>query len=317
MPNPVIAAIDIGTNSFHLLVAQIDKKNNLKTLYKVKEIMRLTAEYGPKEKIISKKEIKDSIKILKRYKQTADKYEAKIFAKATSAVREAKNKKEYIKQVKEETGIKIVAVSGKKEAEYIYKGMQTAIPLQNKKVLCVDIGGGSTEILYAKNGKTIFAESIKVGAVRMMGKFFPDYHLNKKSINNCREYVEKKIKSKSCLDFEADYKLTVGASGTIHAAAAIIHYYIHKKPLIKPNGYSFTKKELNKIIEKVFTNKAPFERLGIKGLEAKRADIIPAGLIILDVIFKLFNIKKMILSENALRTGIVYESTSKLKMNKD
>ena len=314
MHSPVIAAIDIGTNSFHLLVAQIGKNHNLKTLYKVKEIMRLTSELGPKAKKISEREFETSIKILKKYKKIADKYEAQIFAVATSAVREAKNRKEYLKKVKAETGIKINAITGKKEAEYIYKGMYTAFTLKNKKVLCIDIGGGSTEILFGKNGETIFAASVKVGAVRMMDKFFPDYHLNKKSINKCRDFVERKIKSKKELDFEYDYKLVIGASGTIHAAASMIHFNKHKKPLTKPNGYSFTKEEFDKIFDKVLNKKTSLERLGIKGLEAKRADIIPAGLIILSTIFNLFKIKKIILSENALRSGIVYDST--IKTNK-
>lgn len=315
LSNPVIAAIDIGTNSFHLLVAKIGKKNNLNEFYKEKQIMRLTSELGNKVKMISKQEFKDSIKILKRYKKIADKYNAPIFANATSAVREAKNRKEYIKKVKDETGIKIHAITGKKEAELIYKGMQTAIPISKEKVLCIDIGGGSTEIIFGINDKIIFAGSIKVGAVRLMGKFFPDYHLNKKAITECRNYINKKIKSKKDFNYNADYKLVVGASGTIHAAASMIHYSKHKKALIKANGYKFSKKEFDKIVDKVLNKKTPVERLGIKGLEIKRADIIPAGLIILNVIFELFNIKEIILSENALRSGIVLESTKEIKMN--
>ena len=273
--------------------------------------MRLGSELGSKTRIISPKEFKNSIKILKKYKKIADEYNAPVFVKATSAVREAKNRNEYIKKVKDETGIKIDTITGEKEAELIYKGMQTAIPISKEKVLCIDIGGGSTEILYAKNDKTIFTGSIKVGAVRMMGKFFPDYHLNKKAINKCRNYVEEKIKSNKNLDFCAGYNLVVGASGTIHAAASMIHYYKYKKALSKPNGYSYTKKEFNKIFDKVLNNNTPLERLGIKGLEAKRADIIPAGLIILNVIFELFKIKEIILSENALRRS--EEHTSELQ----
>ena len=146
LSNPVIAAIDIGTNSFHLLVAQIDKKNKLNVFYKVKQIMRLTSELGHKAKIISKQEFNDSIKILKKYKKIADKYNAPVFAKATSAVREAKNRKEYIKKVKDETGIKIHAITGEKEAELIYKGMQTAKPISKEKITCIDIGRRSKEI---------------------------------------------------------------------------------------------------------------------------------------------------------------------------
>ncbi len=315
MSNPIIAAIDIGTNSFHLLVAQIDKRNKLKSLYKIRQIMRLTSELGPKAKIISEQEFKESIKILDKYKKIADEYAALIFAYATSAVRESVNGKDYIKKVKCETGIEIKAIKGKREAELIYKGMQTALSLSDKKVLCLDIGGGSTEILYGVNGKSVFAESVKVGAVRMMGKFFPENILNKNGIDKCRNFIEEKIKSKERIDFKADFNLTVGASGTITAAASMIHYSKYKEPLTKTNGYSFTKKEFDKIYYKVLDNKTPVERLGIKGLEAKRADIIPAGLIILNVIFKLFKIEEIILSENALRSGIVFESTKEIKMN--
>lgn len=307
--NPTIAAIDIGTNSFHLLIAKINNKNKIQSIYKFRNIMRLGTELGGKVKIISRNEIEQSIKILLKYKNIAKKYNAEIYAIGTSAIREANNSNQYIKKVKKETGINIKVISGKKEAEFIYKGIKTALPINNKKVLCIDIGGGSTEILYSKKGKTIFSSSIKIGAVRMTNSFFPDHNLNIKSIIECNKFVEKQIKNKKRINFNPNYEIVVGTSGTIHAAASMIHYNKFNKPLKKPNGYSFTKKEFDKIFEKVMDKRTPIERLGIKGLKAKRADIIPAGLIILSVLFDLFNIKRIILSENALRAGIVSEAT--------
>lgn len=304
MSDSVIAAIDIGTNSFHLLIAQVDKKKKINILYKKKKIMRLGSEFGTDKNIISKNEFDQSINILKDFRKKSDKYNAEIFAVATSALREAKNKKEYIQSVKVETGININCVSGKKEAEYIYQGMQSALPLNNKKVLCIDIGGGSTEIILSDKGKIILVTSIKVGAVRMMNKFFPDYNLSEINITKCRNYVGQRITSNRGLKIISKYDLIVGASGTIHASASMIHFHKHKKPLKKPNGFSFTKEEFENIFELVLNKKTPIERLGIKGLEAKRADIIPAGLIILSVIFEFFNIKKIKLSTGALREGI-------------
>ncbi|PJA98197.1 MAG: exopolyphosphatase [Ignavibacteriales bacterium CG_4_9_14_3_um_filter_30_11] len=307
MSNSVISAIDIGSNSFHLLIIK-KEKNNLITLFKKKEIIRLGSEYGAKQKKISPKEIKKSIKILKGFREISEKYNAKILAKATSALREAKNKKKYIIKIYKETGIKIIPITGVEEAEFIYKGMMLALPIKDKKVLCIDIGGGSTEIILGNKGKILFSSSIKIGAVRLMNKYFPDYHITKQNILKCRIYVEEKLSSKKDLNFEEKYNLVIGASGTIHAAAAMVHYDKYKKPLANPNGYSFTKKEFNKIYDKVLNIRTSLERLGINGLEAKRADIIPAGLIILDVIINLFNIKKIKLSTGALREGIVFDS---------
>ncbi|PIW69147.1 MAG: hypothetical protein COW08_08680 [Ignavibacteriales bacterium CG12_big_fil_rev_8_21_14_0_65_30_8] len=309
VPNPVIAAIDIGTNSFHLLIAKINNKNKIQSIYKARNIMRLGTELGGKIKKISKNEIKLSIKILLKYKKIAEKYNAEIFAIGTSAIREVNNRNQYIKKVEKETGINIKVISGKKEAEYIYKGIEKVISIKNKKVLCIDIGGGSTEILYVKKGKTIFSTSIKVGAVRMTNSFFPDDNLNIRSIIECDKFVEKQIKNKRGINFNPDYEIVVGSSGTIHAAASMIYYNRFNKPLKKPNGYSFTRKEFDKMFEKVMDKRTPIERLGIKGLQTKRADIIPAGLIILSVIFDLFKIKRIILSENDLRAGIVSEAT--------
>jgi len=309
VPNPVIAAIDIGTNSFHLLIAKINNKNKIQSIYKARNIMRLGTELGGKIKKISKNEIKLSIKILLKYKKIAEKYNAEIFAIGTSAIREVNNRNQYIKKVEKETGINIKVISGKKEAEYIYKGIEKVISIKNKKVLCIDIGGGSTEILYVKKGKTIFSTSIKVGAVRMTNSFFPDDNLNIRSIIECDKFVEKQIKNKRGINFNPDYDIVVGSSGTIHAAASMIYYNRFNKPLKKPNGYSFTRKEFDKMFEKVMDKRTPIERLGIKGLQTKRADIIPAGLIILSVIFDLFKIKRIILSENDLRAGIVSEAT--------
>ena len=310
MSNSVISAIDIGSNSFHLLIIKREK-NKIVTLFKKKEIMRLGSEYGVKQKKISSNEIKKSIKILKDFREISEKYNARILAKATSSLREAKNKNEYIKKIYKETGIKIIPITGKKEAKLIYKGMMSALPIKNKKVLCIDIGGGSTEVIFGNKGKTIFSSSIKVGAVRLMNKFFPNYILTGQNILKCKNFVEKKISSRKDLNLEKNNILVIGASGTIHAAASMVYFYKYKKPIDRPNGYSFTKKEFDKIYDKVLNVRTPLERIGIKGLERKRADIIPAGLIILAVFINLFNIKKIKLSTGALREGIAYSELNK------
>ncbi len=307
MPDNCFAAVDMGTNSFHLIIAKQKEDGSLKIVDREKEVIRLGSHEGKNLSIISADEENLAIEILSRFKKLADFYGANIRAVATSAVREAHNKKDFIENVMRSTGIKVEAVKGFTEARLIYEGVKKALPVKNKKVLCIDIGGGSTEFIYGNNGSPVFAESIKIGAVRLTKMFSPDFVLNEKNIAQCRQTAVDRITSNSNINFSILPDTVVGTSGTIQSAAFMIAKLRKVKLPKSTNGFSFTAEELNKIVNLILQNKTKEDRLMIKGLEEKRADIIPAGIIILQEAFKLFNIKKMVISEYALREGIIYD----------
>lgn len=307
----IIASIDIGTNSFHLIIVKVKKNGSFKVLDKDRIVLRLGSEQGEGLSIISENEIKKAIKILKNFSKLAKYHNAVIRAVATSAVREAKNKKEFIKKVLEKTSINIEVIDGKKEAKIIFTGIRKAIPVENKKVLCIDIGGGSTEFIYSKKGKVIFAESIKIGAVRLSKMFFPDYIITDEAILSCKDYVFKQITSNKFINFNVDIDFAAGASGTIDSVFFITQFKKYGKVVDKINGYEYSWKELEKVYDLIMKLKTREDRITVSGLEAKRADIIPAGLIILKTIFEIFNIKKLKISEFALREGIVIDTYKK------
>jgi len=306
--NNRIAAIDIGTNSFHLVIIELLPDGKFKLLDKQREVMRLGISSGDNLNKISASETKKAIEILKSYKKLAEHYGATIRAVATSAVREAYNKDKFIKSVREKLGIDIEVIDGRTEAKMIFYGMSQALDIKKKKVLCIDIGGGSSEFIYADNNVPIVTESVKIGAVRLSKKFFPDFILTDEAVKACHSYIYAQLSYVRSLIENKKIEQVVGASGTIVAAAILIQEKF-KKPKVKSlNELSFNSQELNTVYEEILSKKFPSERKKILGMEEKRADIIPAGLIILKSIFDLFSINNITISEYALREGIVLDT---------
>ena len=307
------AAIDIGTNSFHLIIVEVREGGKLKLLDREREFLRLGSELGEDLSFISEKEIAKAISVLKNFSKLANYHKANLRAVSTSAVREAKNKNEFIQTVFEQTGIKVETIEGTEEAKLIFLGMKNALPINDKSVLGIDIGGGSTEFIYGVNGSPVFAESVKIGAVRLSKKFFPDFIITDSALKQCSDYVEQQIKMNSKIQTNIKIDFAVGSSGTVDTICLIKQFQKGNKVKPRLNGYTFDKSEFEEIYSLVMNLKNPDERMRVPGIESKRADIIPAGLIILKKAFELFNIKKMVLSEYALREGVVYDliNTSK------
>ena len=315
--NKCIAAVDMGTNSFHLIIVQVKSDGSFKIIDREREVIRLGSHKGKEFTWISEGEIEKAIDVLNDFGKIAQFYKAEVRAIATSAIREAKNKSEFIDRVFEETGITVEAVDGSTEAELIYLGVQHALDVYNKRVLCVDIGGGSTEFLLGEKGNSEFAESIKIGAVRLSKMFFPDFHLTESGIDMCRHYIQDKLKVNPNLHPNHIFEMAIGSSGTIVAAASIISFRRNGKFKKSLNGFTFSAEEIFNLTTDVLKCQSPVDRLFIEGMEIKRADIIPAGLLILSEIFNKFKLEEMTVSENALREGIIIDTIMKMKEIQD
>jgi len=305
------AAIDIGTNSFHLIIVEVGKNGKFKLLDRQREFLRLGSELGEDLSLISNNEKTKAISVLKSFSTLAQYHKANIRAVSTSAVREAKNKNEFIQAVFEETGIIVETIEGTEEANLIFLGMKNALPINNKSVLGIDIGGGSTEFIYAINGVPAYAESVKIGAVRLSKKFFPDFVITESAIKDCIEYVEQQIKLNNNIQTNLKLDFAIGSSGTVDTICLIKQFQNNADSKPRLNGFTFNKLEFDEIYFFVMNLKNPSERMSVPGIETNRADIIPAGFIILKKVFELFNIKEMVLSEYALREGVVLDSINK------
>lgn len=307
MADICFAVADMGTNSFHMIIAKIKQGGKIKILDKERKIIRLGSHMGKELSFISEEETELAIKTLRKFKKLADSYGAEFRAVATSAVREAKNKLEFISEIDKKLGIKVEVLDGKDEAVLIYKGAEKALSISDENVLCIDIGGGSTEFINVNNHKTIFAESVKIGAVRLTKHFFPDFVITEERINQCKIYICKLMKENIGRYIGKKFDMVVGTSGTAEAIAAIVLKQENKQNPDSINGFSFTKSELELVSDKILLAKTVEDRLRIKGMESKRADIIPSGLLILNCAFEFFKIDSIKVSNYALREGVIFD----------
>jgi exopolyphosphatase / guanosine-5'-triphosphate,3'-diphosphate pyrophosphatase len=309
----ILAAIDIGSNSFHLIVVKVKDDGNFEIIDSERDVIRLAEGSSGNIKYIKPAAIERALATLKNFKVIADSYNAKIRAVATSAVREAYNKNEFIELVFDKTGIDVEVINGYEEARLIYLGAMRAVPVYNKKTLLIDIGGGSTELLVGYKGKSNFALSLKLGAVRLTERFFPDYELSNASIKECRKWVEIEVFQAANSIQKLGFSTCVGTSGTIMAAGMMINAMRKGSSLNNHalNNFEFTKKELDKVCADILDKKHFEKRKKAFGLDAKRADIIPAGMIILSTIFDLLHLDKMLISGYALREGIIIDTLQK------
>ena len=187
--NDVLAALDLGTNSFHMVVARRTGDEGFEIVSREKEVVRL-GHGGTDMKEMSPEAMDRAIACLQRMRRIAESHGVvALRAVATSATREAANADVFIRRASEEAQVEIEVISGLEEARLIHLGVLQAVPVFEKRALFVDIGGGSTEILIGERGEMLAARSFKLGAVRLTDRFFPEGATSGASVTACREYV--------------------------------------------------------------------------------------------------------------------------------
>ncbi len=301
-----LAVIDIGTTTFHMIVVEVNPHSGaFKILRRKKEYVRLGANSSPKN-TLTKTALAKALKTLRVFKIIADFHNASVRAVATSAVREASNQKEFLQRAKDQIGIRIEVASGKKEARLVYLGVMRALPVFHKKILLVDIGGGSTEFLIGRRGRVIFARSVKLGAVRLTQRFFKRRRLGPQDVKQCRSFILAALKPVMRSLKKYNYDVVVGSSGTIVAIARMI--LSNRNGTRGVNKFPLSRREFFPLLEKIISMRWIQRGRILKSVDRERTDIILAGALILEQIFKELDIKMMIVSKYAIREGILVDS---------
>ncbi|MCI0707269.1 MAG: Ppx/GppA family phosphatase [Ignavibacteriae bacterium] len=306
-----LAAIDIGTNSLHLVVAQIDPKSGkFLILDREKEAVRLGSG-ATDMKTIAPDAMNCGIQTLVRFKAIAEANRATVRAVATSAVREALNQHEFVKRAKSEADISVEVISGTEESRLIYLGVLQALPVYDKRILLIDIGGGSTEFLVGEKRKVLFANSLKLGAIRLTQRFFSDGRSNGKQVKECRKYIRGMINPVVREIGKLKPKTTTGSSGTIQSIARIVKSLRGENERTKLNNFTFTAEELHDVVEMLLRAETPRQRNDIPGLDQSRSDIIVGGALILEQAMEDLHLRSITVSEYALREGVILDTIEK------
>lgn len=295
------AAIDVGTNSIRLLVWK--EENNKIFREKFINTTRIGQAVDKTGKL-SIDGMQRSVKAICEFVEIAKKYEInKIPIIATSAVRDSKNSHIFCKEVLKQCGQNVEIIDGKEEAKLGYEGVLMAFD-SVKSMLIIDIGGGSTELIYGDNNGINILESLNIGAVRLTEKFIKNELVTNEEEKELINYIDK-IK-KSVMDKIKKEKIdkVIGIGGT----ATTLVSMNEKLEVYDPDKVHNSQIKLNEIEDIIKTLKSMKleERKNIPGLHPKRADIIYAGAIILREILKGLNKDYMIASEYDNLEGIVY-----------
>jgi len=305
MNNKNYAVLDIGSNSFHLVIAHFEN-NRIIIDQRDRVVLRLGEFTGEHGRFISPQNISNAITIIKRHKEIAAEYNCELIATATSAVREAANKNDLLDAVLQATGINIRVLSGDEEASLIYSGVMALIPANISKSFVLDIGGGSSEITLGVGKAPYKTISLKMGAVRCSSLFFPDFNLTDAAILACMDYIHRQLDEldDTCTSFHPE--ICIGTSGTIRIITSILS--IKGLGRTSESGLPyFTWQDFQAIKDEVFYLKSN-ELLSRYAIEETRADILPAGLLILEGVMQKFSINEMCYSDYSLREGVILDS---------
>lgn len=293
------AAIDIGTNSCRLLIAENKSNKSFDILNRKLEITRL-GEGVDQNRLLKEKAVSRVFKTLKKYRKIIDKLKVdKVRVIGTSALRDVKNSYLLTDKISK-LDLELEIISGEKEAELNYLGAASNL---DENFLLIDIGGGSTEFIWPTTSDINF-KSLDIGCVRMTEKFIsnPKDKISLLTLKNIQNYVEDLLKKELILNKKFKVK---GVGGTITTAAAV-KLALEKYDSNKIENLKLRYSELENIITKL----ADLElqaREKIKGLQPKRADIIVAGLVILKTILDYINSKELYVSDHDLLYGLLKE----------
>lgn len=302
----MFAALDIGTNSFHLVVAK-PVETGFEVITSEKEVIRLGHGSGDMN-LLEQDAMDRGIAALKRMRAIADVHDAKLRAVATSAVREAQNRNEFIKRARKEANVEVEIVSGVEEARLIHLGVRHAIAIGDSRLFMCDIGGGSTEIVLAVGEKILLSRSFKLGAVRLTDRFFSTEVLHPSAIGSCRKFVRSMLSTIEPSVQRLGFEVVAGSSGTIETIAKLI---ARQNKQINPksfNRYEFAAKDVVSMVDLLADQPTAKQREKIFDLEPSRADIILAGAIILEGIAVTFGVERFVFSDYALREGVLFDT---------
>ena len=305
-----IAIIDLGTNTFHLLVVDITA-TNIKILTKEKQSVKI-GENGISFGKIAKPAQERAVRTLQEFKQKMDILEVKqSYATATSAFRNAANGKALAEEILSETGIKIDIVNGKREAQLIYQGVIQALDLSKSKAMIMDIGGGSVEFIICDSSGVRWTHSFEIGAQRLMDQFHHQDPITSQEINRLEVFLDKHLAPLATAVEKFKPSVLVGASGTFDTLS---HIYGIRQNLEKSNELELPLSiDGFRQIHKELLVKNRSKRLKIPGMMEMRVDMIVVASCLIDHVLQKFKIDSIRVSPHALKEGVLYEVCETLR----
>jgi len=300
----IFAAIDLGSNSFHMIVAR-HEDGQMIILDRLREMVRLASGLDENNNI-NDEVMSRALSCLSRFGERISHLHADVVRiVGTNTLRKAHNSKIFMRKAQELLGHPIEIISGIEEARLIYSGVSHNVDMNDDKRLVVDIGGGSTEIIIGERYNPITLESLYMGCVNTTVKFFKDGKISQKRIDKAYAMAMTELEPIMQLYKQIGWKYAIGASGTIKSL----------RDIANEEGWSnnaVTRKSLNKTLSRI-AEADKIENISLQGLSPERVAVITGGTIVLSAIFEALDLKEMTVSDGALREGMLYDLAGRVE----
>ena len=300
-----LAGVDIGTLTCRLLIADLPSSGQLIEIRSERRILRL-GEGVDQTKRLSPAAMDRVLRCLREWRELIDASHVDAAAVvATSAVRDAENRDEFLNRVKREVGFEVELISGDEEARRTMLGIRSGLPHGVTDVLALDIGGGSTEFILDRPGQNPVVRSIDVGVVRLCERLLHHDPPTDEEVHQAREWVAKE--TKAAVSGIGNYQTAtfVGTAGAITSLAAMAQ----KLPTYESARIHNYRLKLDTIreLEQTLLSGKKTDRIGLPGLEKGREEVIVAGAIIIRTIMETLKMSAVLVSDLGLREGVLID----------
>jgi exopolyphosphatase/guanosine-5'-triphosphate,3'-diphosphate pyrophosphatase len=305
-PSRVVAAVDLGSNSFHMIVSRLES-GTLRVIDQLREPVRL-AEGLDERNELSLEAQRRALDALQRFGQRLRELDSSnVRAVGTNTFRAADNTVGFLAQAEQSLGHPIDIISGIEEARLIYLGVAHSLSNDGNRRLVVDIGGGSTELIIGQDLEALDMNSFYMGCVNMSQRYFPGGVITAKAMAKAETAARQELEPVETWYRSARWNAAIGASGTIKAAAAIAHAC----------GWSDDPGKISwsalKKLRKAVIDAGHVDALNLKGLSESRKPVLPGGIGILRALFGTLDIETMQVASGALREGLLYDLVGRIQ----
>lgn len=294
----LLAAVDLGSNSFHLVVARFEH-GDLRVIDRVRETVRMALGLRP-DGTLEPERHRKALSCLARFGQRLREFPPeRVRAVATNTVRRLRSPRAFLLTAETALGQPISVVSGREEARLIYLGVAHGLPRSRERRRVVDIGGGSTEFIIGREFEALETESLQMGCVASTLRFFDDGKLTRKRWQKAQTEIEVELQQFAAAYRAVGWKESIGSSGTARALGAVNEALGHGDNVVTRAG-------LDEIRERLL-DAAEIERIRLPGLSEDRRPVIAGGAVILDTVFRALGIERMRVCDTAMREGLLYD----------
>ena len=301
-----IAAIDIGTNSIHMIVVQIRPDFSFEVIDREKEMVRLGAG-GLDGRALTPEAIHAALQVLSKFRRLAESHRVDaVIAVATSAVREAENGGEFLKTVTSQTGIRPRVISGTEEARLIHSAAVYGVSVPRDVAVVIDIGGGSVEVTRGAGADIELGRSFKLGVIRLTERFVKTDPLEPRDERKLARHIHSEIGKYLQQINRAGFDRVIGTSGTILSLGAVAAAAEGRTPGAPLRNRRVSAKQIRRVRQELISLNLD-KRLRVPGLEPRRADLAVGGAILLDELLRGLGATEITLCDLSLREGLVLD----------